>query len=268
MSVMPAEVYYPYQIGVVMPRGEMVYEVVIVADEKQGMFVKLLEVMSRHYVNLYGTFTRTDLVSDTFIAHVIGDFKKADASAHDIQEELSKLPLVRSVKMEKKDSMPFGRFLFPVMIASEIRASVLPVDALVEWESRLLDEGAKKNVIELSRPLGLSLYTSFRRYLPWADKTIFVSAAEDALRALGWGIFKLDFAGKRNEKVRVTVRQPIFSEQEGVKQSYTVVGMTAGLLEGITGMRLELQGEPTYSAVTKEMKFELVCKFPASGRSP
>jgi hypothetical protein len=256
------EEYYPYQIGIVMPRGEQVYEILIVADDKQGNFLKVLDVMSRHYVNFYHTSTRTDMATGTFLTHAFGDFRKADVTAAQLKSELTRLPIVKKVVVEKKDAMPFGKFLFPLMLASDLRVSLVPVDAFVEREENLLREGSggKQTLIDMLRPLGLSMSTSLRRFLPWVDRNTFISATEEAIRALGWGIFKFEISGARHQKVKVTIRQPIFSELEGVKQSYTTVGLTAGLLEGITGVRYELEGKPTYSSATKEMKFELVAK--------
>jgi hypothetical protein len=243
----------------VTPRGEKVYKFVVVAEDKQGYFLQILNIISGHYVNLSSSFTYSDISTGTFLTNVIGDLRKADKSAAEIKREIASLPFVKSVEVESAQDVLFDRMLFPLTIAGDLRAVVLPVDALQERERRMLaNDGGREAIIDTQRPAGVSLTATIRRYLPWVHTDALVEASVDALCALGWGYFEFDTTAVKQGKVGVSVKYPIFSELPGDNVSYSIVGIAAGVLEGIYGLRFTPQSKVTYDAEEKEMSFELV----------
>ena len=257
-AVGQAGVYYPRRIGIVTPRGEKVFKFVIVAEDKQGYFYKILNVISGHYVNLSSSFTYSDVASGTFMVNVVGDMRLADKTPAEIKNEIAALPFVKSVEIESARDVLFDKMLFPLMIAGDLRAVVLPVSALMEREQKMLESpGGRDAIMESQRPLGASLVTTLRRYLPWIDSEALTQAASDALCALGWGFFDFDTTDAKKGWYSVTVRYPIFSEIPGENISYSIIGLTAGILEGCVGTRFEPKGKVTYNDGSKEMKFDL-----------
>ena len=84
-----------------------------------------------------------------------------------------------------------------------------------------------------------------------------MGAASDALRALGWGIFRFETSKTKHERVRVYVSHPIVSENSAGTVGYSVVGIAAGVMEGIYGARFVPIGKVSYNADAQLMAFEL-----------
>ncbi|HUI85966.1 MAG TPA: hypothetical protein VLY21_02275 [Nitrososphaerales archaeon] len=251
-------VYYPRRIGIVTPRGEKIFKFVVVAEDKQGYFFKILNIISGHYVNLSSSFTYSDVASGTFMVNVVGDMKHADRTSSEIKDEIAALPFVKSVDVESAQDVLFDKMLFPLMIAGDLRAVVLPVSALIEREHKVLEgPGGRETIMESQRPLGASLVATLRTFLPWIDSEALTQAASDALCALGWGFFDFDTTELKKGRVKITVRYPIFSESPGENISYSIIGLTAGVMEGCNGFRFVPIGKVTYNEESKEMKFEL-----------
>ncbi len=261
-------IQFPRRLAIVAPRGEKVYQFVMVSDDVQGCYVKILDILSKHYVNLSSTFSYSDIPSGTFVTGAFGDFKGADRTPEQVKAEISRLPFVKSIEVEAVGESLFDKSLFPILIAGDIRAAVLPVDALLERERYMLEkEGNGKNaILETQVPVGANLSGTLRRFLPWTDSNRLLTATADSLRSLGWGIFEFDTAHLKDGKVKVSVRYPIFSEVPGMTNSYSIVGISAGVLEGVFGTPFEMRGESTYSAETKEFKFELASLPPAAAK--
>jgi hypothetical protein len=268
-TVSKERIQFPRRLAIVAPRGEQIYQFVMVSDDVQGCYVKILDVLSKHYVNLSSTFSYSDIPSGTFVTGAFGDFKEADRTAEQVKSEVSKLPFVRSIEVEKVGDNLFDKSLFPILIAGDIRAAVLPVDALLERERYMLQKeaGSAESILETQRPVGANLAGTLRKFLPWTDSNRLLSATADALRSLGWGIFEFDLARRKEGRVKVNVRYPIFSEVIGMTESFSVIGIASGVLEGIYGTRFELKGSPSYSKETKEYKFELSTKPAPSPRA-
>lgn len=252
--------YYPRRIGVVTPRSQSVYEFLVVGEDKPGTLAKTLSIFSEHYANFRDMSCYADMTSGDFVLNLFVDVARADKNAEEFRRLVSTLPFVTSVTMQKTASTLFDAFLFPATFAGDMRAAMLPADAIVGRELEVLQkfgDRGKEFAIELGRPLGIQLAETLRRFFPWSDADAMIGSAVDGLRALGWGLYSFDLSGLDDGLIGVSIVDPIFSGVFGVGESWFTVGLTSGLIEGLFGSKCAVEGKPEYTQEGRDFRFGL-----------
>lgn len=244
-----APVYFPRRLALVAPQGESVYEFVVSGSDRIGMLSDMARTFAKHYVNL----TSVDLdsiASGEFVLIVFADFRNSDAKPEQVRKELSSLRSVKTVVFGRAVDILFERFMFPITAGGSNRAIILPVSALVGYESAVIEkagEEGERHLLDTGRPVGLGLASTIRSYMPWDDAEALVAASVDAMRALGWGLCTLDLSDMQSGRVSVTVRNPIFSGIGYASPSWLLIGVISGLLEDLMAFPNQLVGRPAKS---------------------
>src|SRR5208283_1018905 len=227
--------YFPRRLALVTPQGESVFEFVVTGQDRVGILKEMCAVFAKHYVTL--TSLDVDLVaSDEFVNVSYADFRNADASAKQVQQEIAALKSVKKVVWGRATDVLFEKFMFPITAGGSSRAIILPVSALIGFEKAVLKRESKhgeEHLIATGRPVGLGVSNTLRSYLPWADSKALVGAAVDAMRAMGWGLCSFDLSRIRDGRVSVVVKNPMFDGLTDTSMSWLLVGVTSGLLEDV-----------------------------------
>jgi len=154
----------------------------------------------------------------------------------------------------------YNRFLFPVVALDGSRLVIQSTDNLVQVEAsfaKLPVDTGNLVLFAMGRQSGLALTRSLRRSGQGTSQQAMLLTAEDELRTSGWGLASFDLSQMERGTVGVAVKDPIFANSEGVKESWTTYGLCAGLIEGIFGMVGHVD-EQSYSAKARQLKFKLV----------
>jgi predicted amino acid-binding ACT domain protein len=252
--------YFPRRIGVVTPRGEAIYEIVVVGEDKVGCLQTVLKILADRFVDLRDVSAYDSPGTASFVLNVFADLSRAEGTPENLRRELAKLPFVKTVAMGNVIGSPYSKFLFPVFITGEPRVLLFPAATLVATENRIIEmlgQEGRATMFEAGKSAGAHLSQELTRFLPWSKGSELMSAASDQLRAFGWGIFKFGLGEMSRGKVSVNVQQPPFVDTPGAKDSLLLVGIASGVLEEILGFGSELDGKGVYSAEKEEFAFRL-----------
>jgi predicted amino acid-binding ACT domain protein len=262
--------YYPRRIALVAPQGESVFEFVVTGEDRPGMVHAISGVFGKHYVNLASVDSDT-IASGDFVLVTYADFRKADASAGQVQKEIRSLQFVKSVVFGSATNVLFERYLFPITVGGSNRAIILPVGALIEYEKAVLQragaEVGAQHLIATGRPVGLGLASTLRSYMPWAAPDALVVAATDAMRALGWGLCTFDRSKIKEGTVSVTVQNPMFAGLAETSVSWLLVGVIGGILQDVLEFPNALDGDVS-SIGNSELRFGLARSKEAKPAKP
>lgn len=253
----------------VTPRGEKMYEIVVVGDDEVGSFEKVIKVMSDRYVNLRDVSAYDSPGTGSFVMHVFADFSKAEGDPEDLKKAMAKLPFVKTVAMGGLSGFPYSRYLFPVFITGTPRVVILPAAILMDCEAKSLEtfgELGKASMYEIGRTAGIRLSDDLRAFLPWSNPRDLLEGAADQLRALGWGIFKFDMSEMKSGHVVVSIYKPAFLGIPGKVDSWILKGIGSGITESVLTFPNELDGKARYSSEKEEFQFAL--KPRAANASP
>jgi hypothetical protein len=253
------ERYYPRYLGVATPRGQQTYEFLITGDEEMGALAKVALLFASHKINLNMVGTYQSDGSDGFVFNMYADFAKADCSPSQLVEELKDIQAVRTVETEDVSESLFDRFLFPVMMAKDMRAVVVIASALVSVEthfSKFLGQQGRHLMFESGKQAGLSILKNTRALAQKSSTEELLANLRERLRTTGWGIFSFDTSAVEKGTIEVIVLQPIFSEVDGVQESWYTFGLASGLMEGVFGSPLVLASSG-YKRDAKELAFRL-----------
>lgn len=257
--------YYPRRIGVVTPRSESVYEFLIVGDDKPGSLVKTLAVFSDHYAVFRDMSCYSEMTTGEFVLNIFVEVGRADKTAAELRNMIAKLPFVHSIELEKTASTLFDTFLFPATFIGDMRAAMLPAEAIVKREREVLkrmgDRG-KLTAIDLAKPLGEQLADTLRQFYPWSDSDSLVGTAVNGLRALGWGLYSFNMSAARDGLIEISIVEPIFAGMPGAAGSWFTVGLTSGLIEGLFGSSCRVEGEPRFDQEQNAFRFALRLEEP------
>jgi hypothetical protein len=127
------------------------------------------------------------------------------------------------------------------------------------YEKGVLEKGhaqGEEHLIATGRPVGKGVSSTLRSYMPWADGPALVSAATEAMRALGWGLCTFDLSEVKEGRVSVTVRNPLSAGLGVQSVSWLLIGVVSGILDDVIPFPNRLHGSPTVSKES-DLSFEL-----------
>jgi hypothetical protein len=250
--------YFARYLSITKPKGDHIFEFLIYGIDEPGTFVKMLEIFTRHKIDIRSVTASPDQTDEDhfFVSNVFCDMSKSDCITDSIISELRKLPFVRKVLCADMKMRLFDRFLFPTLIMNNNRVILMRVEALLRMEKSLFEKmgsvGAAM-MFDQGKIYGEDALKQYRLALPGASTEVLVENITDGLRATGWGLFRFRNMGDRFE---VTVSDPPILEDCDYRENRFYYGATARMLEELYGMELGLE-KSNLDLKNKKLTFQL-----------
>jgi predicted amino acid-binding ACT domain protein len=261
--------FFPRKINVVVPLGESVVHFLVVGKDEAGALAKIAGVLAAHGLNLLNAGTYETTKKDEFLFNFFADFAKADVTLEAISTELKALSFVSLVSASRSEEAVYDKHMFPVVLFEGNRAVLLLAESVVSIErdlQRQIGKQGQQVLFEVGRSSSLIISAVHRNMLPDADRETLLATACDDMRARGWGLTAFQAPKDPGEKMRVTVREPIFAGIGEAKESWWLMGLASGFFEAIYGHRTVVVGRPSYDADKRVFSFELA-EFSPDSRS-
>lgn len=161
---MPAQTY-PRNIGISVPRGEGIYEIVVVGKDRIGVLRDLAQIISAHEISLVETGMYQVFDQGEFVFAAYGDFRTAKHTPQELKSELKKQSFVVQAEVDLPASKTFDRHLFPVVISRGERVIVLRMGSFLKVEKRLenaLGSGGATIMYEVGKGYGLEVVNRYK----------------------------------------------------------------------------------------------------------
>ncbi len=244
---------YPRNIGISVPSGEGIYEIVVVGKDRIGVLRDLAEIIASHGISLVETGMYQAFDHGEFVFAGYGDFRTAKCNPQELKSELKKLSFVIEVQVDLPASKTFDRHLFPIVISGGERVIVLRMESFLKVEKRLeeaMGSGGGTIMYEVGRDYGLEVVNRYKELYLHENEAKLLEILRSGARATGWGLF--DFHVENPKKIFVRVEEPTMSDTSDGESRFTY-GIVGGLIEGVYGRRFNLE-RSDYDRENRELK--------------
>jgi hypothetical protein len=249
------ENYFEKSLPITRPPGDHIFEFIIEATDRIGVFKMILDVFAKQRVDVRTiSASPEDGEKKLFVTSLFADFSKARTSMDGLLEEIRELAIVRRAYAVDMKGRLFDRFLFPLRIMNSSRVLLLRVEPLLNVEKRLVQQMGSAGAAIMYEEGGFYAAEAFKEYrasLPDAETETLLENIKDGLRVTGWGIFTFK---RTSEGFEVSVRDPPMLLDGDYKENHFFYGATAKILEILYGDALNLT-ESTMDSRNKRLVF-------------
>jgi hypothetical protein len=249
--------YFTRYLSITKPRGDHIFEFLVYGIDKPGTFIRIVEVYSRHGIDIRSISASPDQGDESFfVSTAFCDMSKADCTTDTVVAELRSLSFVRKVLFADMKGRLFDRFLFPTMIMNKNRVILMRVEALLKIEKFLMDEigsGGAGMMYNEGKIYGGEVVKQYQLALPNATVEVLVENILDGLRATGWGLFQFR---KVEDGFEVTVNDAPILDASNYRENRFYYGAAAKILEELYGKELVLE-KSSFDLKNKKLTFKL-----------
>jgi predicted amino acid-binding ACT domain protein len=226
--------YFQKVLPVTKPQGENIFEFAIVAEDKIGAFSSLVQVFTKHRIDIQSISANKMKEPNTktmhFVAGLFCDLTVSDVAVEEVQSELKSLPFVIEVQSCDMKQWIWDRYFFPTNLAQS-RIIMIRVEPLLRIERNLIQRLGTGGAAIMYREGEVYAEETFHEYksmLPKANKERLLQCLVDGLRATGWGIveFKKLLSG-----YQVTIKDPPMLKEIDYKENRFLYGAAGRTLE-------------------------------------
>jgi hypothetical protein len=234
--------YFQKVLPITKPNGENIFEFAIVAEDKIGAFEALVDIFSKHRIDIQSISANKlkEANSKTkFVAGLFCEFSYSDATVEQIEFELKSLPSVLEVQSCDMKNWIWDRYFFPTSLAQS-RIIMMRVEPLLRIERNLIERlgtGGAAIMFHEGEVYAEETFLEYKSMLPDASKERLLHCVIDGLRATGWGLveFKKLLAG-----YQVTIKDPPMLKEIDYKENRFLYGAASRTLELIFDDKLVL----------------------------
>ncbi|MDG6908582.1 MAG: hypothetical protein JRN20_22670 [Nitrososphaerota archaeon] len=214
--------YYPRNLGFAKPPGSSVVEFLVVGRDEVGALSKILEVQSRHYLNLLSLNADRHKIGseESFVVIFFADFSRSEVEIERIANEIRSLNFVKEVSWVRISQSIYDHFNFPLTMFGDIRFIAMRADSLLNIERRIIQEmGSPGASIMFQEGIAYAHQTTAQQMamFPNVHPDVLLENNLEGLRATDWGIFE---HAKSGNSFEISVKQlPFHSIREEGKDS-------------------------------------------------
>ena len=249
--------YFTRYLSITKPRGDHIFEFLIYGIDQPGAFIKIVDIFSRHGVDIKSISASPDQTEGSFfVSNAFCDMSKADCTTDTIISELRSLSFVRKALFADMQGRLFDKFLFPTTIMNKSRVILMRVEALLRIEKSLMDKigsGGAVMMFNEGKIYGEEALKQYRLALPNASTEVLIENIIDGLRATGWGLFQFK---KVEDGFEVTVNDAPILETSDYRENRFYYGAGAKILEELYGKELVLE-KSSFDLKNKKLMFKL-----------
>jgi predicted amino acid-binding ACT domain protein len=258
--------YYTRFLSLSKPRGEHVFELLVVAKDEIGVTSKVTGEIARHKIDILSIDGANDPELNGFVFTIFCDFANADCTAEQVADEIRKFAFVTRIDYLSAKGRLFDRYRFPIKIMNKHRAILMRADPLLRVEKHIrevLGVGGDTIMFEEGKIYAHETWgRQFRVALSNAGPEETIRNVIDGLRATGWALF--DFQKERGH-FQVTIRNSPKLENDNGFHSMFLYGLATGVVESLTGLKLIVR-DASYHQKSDTVKLTLE-RFQSSTRS-
>ncbi len=236
------------------PRGGNIFEFLVHAHDRVGTTVEILSVISKHNVNINGSYSTSTNESKTFYKTIFCEFANADCTVEQLALEIKKLPPTIDVKTANVSNAIFGKFLFPMVWRKNQRVMLLEMVPFLKAEKnlvRLLGSGGETMMFEQGRIYAKEYLAPFQEFALKGEQPMLNNIVE-SFRSTGLGLLAL---WRYTRGFVVIVGSPPLIDDSDF-QSRFFLGIICGSLEYVYHNSLQIE-----STEYDKTKDELVINF-------
>lgn len=234
----PQPRHYPRNIGIAIPTpSDGIYECLIAGKDRVGALVEISSVIAKHGINMIGSGEYHVYSSEEFVFTMFADFSKTRCTPEQLKSELERVPIVTQVDVARPLELLFDRYLFPLTIMDKYRVVVMRAEPLLKIEddlTKMMGSGASAMMFEVGKEYGVEVVKQYKESMSGLNSDSLMRRLKAGGQATGWGHFDFVFNG---ETVFASLTDPPESPNQGTKESRFLVGVLAGLVEGIYGFK-------------------------------
>jgi predicted amino acid-binding ACT domain protein len=234
--------YFARNLPIAKPAGKNIFEFLILGRDVIGGYVDVMQVFSKHNVNIKEIMTNE--VVDKKLGHcsaagLFCDFSEADCTVEQVESEIRATKAVIEVHTYDMKDRVWERFFFPTNFNGN-RVITLRVEPMLRIERNLIERlgtAGATIMFHEGEIYSEETFAEYKKMLPDASQERLLQCMIDGLRATGWGLVEIS---KLAAGYEIKIENPPMLNNSDYKENRFLYGAASRLLELIFDVKVFL----------------------------